>query len=159
MLTGCFCSLKTSDSGPKFGTESPPQYASPRYPGLCQISYRPCYLQDTVMRPGAKPLLLHRPLQQPLRVRRQFTISPYLLRIHLGIGEYLPRRAPCRAFGSLAHLRKSLMLRLPGGQHPIPYLRRPLCRRAPPRNSLYCTAGTSMWMSILSNSGPETFDT
>ncbi len=29
----------------------------------------------------------------------------------------------------------------------------------PPRNSLYCTAGTSIWMSIRSSSGPDTFET
>jgi hypothetical protein len=56
-----------------------------------KIRYRPCYLQDTVMRPCTQALLLHRPLEQPLRIRRKLTISPYLLRIHLRIGKYLPR--------------------------------------------------------------------
>ena len=58
---------------------------------VAQIRYRPCYLQDTVMRPSTQPLLLHRPFQQTLRIRRQLAVSPNLLRIHLRVRKDLPR--------------------------------------------------------------------
>ena len=107
------------------------------------------------MRPRAQPLLLHRPLQQPLRIRRQLAVRPYLLRPHLRVRIDLPRRRPSPLpFVRSSGLRKPLMLPLPRRQHPLPYLRRTL-RRRPPRNSLYCTAGTSIWMSIRSSSGPR----
>ena len=98
-----------------------------------QIRYRPCYLQDTVMRPGTQTLLLHRPLQQPFRIRRQLAVSPNLLCIHLGIGKDLSRSRLCRPFRPFQSLPKTGMLPLPRRQHPIPYLLRALRRRPTPQ--------------------------
>ena len=110
-----------------------------------KVRYRPCYLQDTVMRASAQPLLLHRPFQQPLRIRRQLTVSPNLLGIHLSISKDLPRsrlrrppplrplRSPCRPKPRMLPLsrRASTCSRICSD---------PSAAASCSRNSLYCTA-------------------
>ncbi len=82
-----------------------------------QVRNRPRHFQDPVMRPCRQPLLLHSPLQQPLGVLSQLAIRPDLPRRHLRIRVDL-----------FPVLLESRPLPLPRIQHPVPNLRRTLCR-------------------------------
>ena len=62
-----------------------------------QVRNRASHLQYPVMSPRTQPLLLHRPLQQPLGIARKFAMYPYLLCIHLRICKDLSRRSLCQA--------------------------------------------------------------
>src|SRR5690349_21203215 len=95
-----------------------------------KVGDRPRHLQDAVMCPGAESLLLHRPLEQALRIRRELAVEPNLLGVHLGVRKDGPRGALSRPLRPLSGMIEARVLPLPGGQNPGTYLLRPLSRGA-----------------------------
>ena len=108
--------------------------------GPSKIGHRSCDLQDPVVCPLRQALLLYgapaaAPHPASIRNKRESDAS----------SSAHSNRSSLRACGIVPaadHARPARVRESP----PIP---------RPPRSSLYCTAGTSMWMSIRSSSGPE----